>query len=285
MKDCSVTDGPAIGQADPRPTPSRERHGSGSASGPVPLNRLRAFGKTPGGWRGVLSSRNRLWLVPMLAPFVFYGCMLLALVARFGNNGLGRFGVIVAGDWFYVIPGTGKLLAVPLMVQSSIHPVLAAASTVFMDTVVAFAVAFNFNQVQRLPLIDRIVGRLMKQSDELLNRRPLLRKFSFVGLVCFVTIPVEGAGGVGGTVLGMMMGLGPGRAWSAVLLGSSLRSLSLAYSANAARELLARYHYIGYLALVLCAGVIGFSLYRGRRKALAARGVRAGSETDASSDP
>lgn len=205
-------------------------------------------------------------LIPLTATVLFYGGICLALVAQSGRAGFGRFGMILAGDWFYVIPGTGKILAVPLMVSKSIHPTLAAASTIFMDCVVSFAVAFNFNQLCRLPMFGSLVRRLMDRSENLLKRRRFLRRFSFAGLVCVVAIPVEGAGGVGGTILGLMMGLGPARAWGAVFIGASLRSFCLAYGADFARRFLARYDIAGFVALILCLGIIGLSLYRGHRK-------------------
>jgi hypothetical protein len=78
-------------------------------------------------------------------------------------------------------------------------------------------------------------------------------------------LPFKGSGGIGGTILGMIIGLGRLKTWLAILTGSMITSFSLAYSAAAARAYLTQVRWGGYLVLAFFITIAICIRYRNRR--------------------
>lgn len=209
--------------------------------------------------------RMALFVGPMLLPFICYGLLCLVMFVRSGGEGLKEFGALLAGDWLYFLPGAGKITAIPMMIEADLPPPLVAASTVFLDTLVAFFVAFNFGYIQRFPISDRFVGVFLRESEAFLEKHRWIRKFSFLALIFYVMLPFKGSGGIGGTMLGMLIGLGRLKTWLAIFTGSMITSFSLAYSAAAARAYLAEVRWGGYLVLAFFITIAIYIRYRNRK--------------------
>jgi hypothetical protein len=221
---------------------------------------------------------------PILFPFICYGLLCLVMFVRSGEDGLKDFSALLAGDWIYFLPGASKITAIPMMIEADLPPALVASSTVYLDTVVAFFVAFNFGYIQRFPITDRFVGVFLRESEGFLERHHWIRNFSFLAIAFYVTLPFEGSGGIGGTLLGMAIGLGRLKTWLAILTGSTIASFSLAYSAAAARAYLTQVKHGGYLVLAFFLTIAIFISYKNRRSRAAAQTQPAGLSKDSNSD-
>ena len=209
--------------------------------------------------------RMSFFLGPILLPFICYSLLCLILFMRHGEDGLKTFGALVAGDWLYFLPGAGKITAIPMMVEADLPPALIASSTVFLDVVVAFFVAFNFSYIQRFPIADKFTHAFLRESESLLKRHAWIRKCSFLALIFYVMLPFKGSGGIGGTLLGMVIGLGRWKTWLAILTGSLIASFSLAYSAAAARAYLSNMRRGGYIVLAFFLSIVAYSIYKNRK--------------------
>jgi uncharacterized membrane protein len=209
--------------------------------------------------------RMRFFYGPMILPLIVYGGLCAILTISWGEAGFKYFSLLLGGNWIYFLPGAGKEVAIPLMVGGGIHPALVAATVVFLDNNVSFFMAFNFAYIEKFPIVDRFVRVFLQGCEKMLGQRKLLRRFSFLGLVFFVMIPFEGAGGIGGTLLGMVIGLGRLRTWLAILIGTSIASFSMAYSAEAAKQFLSKLRYGGYVTLFFFVFIIIYSIYKERK--------------------
>jgi uncharacterized membrane protein len=222
------------------------------------------FDRQPEESREGYKRRMIFFVGPMVLPFVCYGLLCLVMYARSGDGGLKEFSKLLAGDWLYFLPGAGKITAIPMMVEADLPPPLIACSTVFLDVLGAFFVAFNFGYIQRFPITDRFTRVFLTESENLLRKHKWIRKFSFLALVFYVMLPFKGSGGIGGTMLGMVIGLGRLRTWLAILTGSIITSFSLAYGAAAARAYLLEVRRGGYVVLAFFLGLVVYVIFRNR---------------------
>jgi len=241
------------------------------------------FDRQPDETRESYKRRMIFFVGPMALPFICYGLLCLVMFARSGDEGLKEFGKLVAGDWLYFLPGAGKITAIPMMVEADLAPPLVACSTVFLDTVMAFFVAFNFGYIQRFPITDRFTRVFLTESENLLKKHKWICKCSFLALVLYVMLPFKGSGGIGGTMLGMVIGLGRLRTWLAILIGSIIASFSLAYGAAAARAYLLEVRRGGYLILAFFFGLVVYVIYRNRTSAAPREGLPERPSEDSSS--
>jgi uncharacterized membrane protein len=222
------------------------------------------FDRRPDETRKSYKRRMIFFAGPMVLPVVCYGLLCLVMFARSGEDGLKEFGKLLAGDWLYFLPGAGKITAIPMMVEADLPPALIACSTIFLDTIVAFFVAFNFNYIQRFPITDRFTRVFLSEGEKLLRKHQWICKCSFLALVFYVMLPFKGSGGIGGTLLGMVIGLGRLRTWLAILTGSIIASFSLAYGAAAARAYLLGVRRGGYVLLAFFLSLAVFIIYKKR---------------------
>src|SRR5262249_10324962 len=134
-----------------------------------------------------------------------------------------------------------------------------------LDSVGCFFVAFNFGYVRRFPITGEFSEIFLRQSESLLRRHAWLRRCSLLALVIYAMMPFKGSGGIGGTLLGFVLGVGGLKTWVAVLTGSAIASFSLAYSAAAARDVLMRMRRGGYVVLAFFICVVAYNFYRQKR--------------------
>jgi uncharacterized membrane protein len=222
------------------------------------------FDRQPGETRERFRWRMVFFVGPMLMPCLCYGLLCLVLFAQSGEAGLREFGKLLAGDWLYFLPGAGKITAIPMMIEADLPPALVAASCVFLDTLVAFFVAYNFNYIQRFPISDRFTRVFLSESENLLKKHQWICKCSFLALVFYVMLPFKGSGGIGGTLLGMVIGLGRLRTWLAILTGSLIASFSLAYGAAAARAYLLEVRRGGYVVMAFFLSLVVYIIFKNR---------------------
>jgi hypothetical protein len=65
-----------------------------------------------------------------------------------------------------------------------------------------------------------------------------MNRWRIPGLAFFVLLPLQGTGGVGATVIGLMAGFTPGEILVAVAIGAALESLAFAVGWGLIRELI-----------------------------------------------
>ncbi len=91
---------------------------------------------------------------------------------------------------------------------------------VFMDILYAYFLAYNLHHVYRLRRLGPAIRRLHDYCRYVLDTRPWMRRWAFSGVAAFVLFPLTGTGAPGGSILGRIVGLGPGTTLFAIAFGS-----------------------------------------------------------------
>ncbi len=199
-----------------------------------------------------ISRRNtyiRLLVPPLLVVIFFILCFLILP----GNSILILGGLMIA----YFIPPSGKESIVPIGIGLGIPWWLMALTLTLLDVITALFMIMNFTLMLRVPRLGPWIERTTATSREFMAERPWMYRWRIPGLAFFVMLPLQGTGGVGATVLGLMAGLTPGEILLAVGIGAAVESLAFALGWGLVWELILANLVLGFaVALVFIIGTI-----------------------------
>lgn len=167
----------------------------------------------------------------------------------------------------YFIPPAGRESLIPFAIAIGLPWWLIALSLSLIDVLTALVIAVNLDLASRIPVIGDWLERITEETEEYLADHPMLRDFSFFGLVVFIFAPVTGSGGIGGSVVGRLIGLSPARVVAAMALGSGLSCFLIALGGEYVRGSLEGGGMMVLIAVsILVAAGTGISLLYYRRK-------------------
>ena len=199
-----------------------------------------------------ISRRNtyiRLLVPPLLAVIFFILCFLILSKNRILILG----GLMVA----YFIPPSGKESIIPIGIGLGIPWWLMALTLTLLDVITALFMIMNFALMLRVPRLGPWIEKTTATSREFMAERPWMNRWRIPGLAFFVMLPLQGTGGVGATVVGLMIGLTPGEILLAVGIGAAVESLAFALGWGLVRELILANLVLGFVAaFVLIIGTI-----------------------------
>jgi uncharacterized membrane protein len=171
----------------------------------------------------VLSRRDihfRILLPLVLALAWYLGSYLLLPREQFLILG----GLIIA----YFIPPSGKESVIPVGIALGVPWWFMAVTLAVLDILTALFMILNFSLVLKLPHLGPWISRFLASGKEFMAQRPWIARWRILGVAFFVFLPLQGTGGVGATLVGLMVGLTPGEILLAVGIGGSLEALTFA---------------------------------------------------------
>jgi len=197
--------------------------------------------------RGVqdISRRNtyiRL-LVPPLLVVIFF---ILTFLVLSGNQIPILGGLMLA----YFIPPSGKESIIPIGIGLGIPWWLMALTLTLLDVITALFMLLNFTLMLRVPRLGPWIEKTTASSREFMAEHPWLNRWRIPGLALFVMLPLQGTGGVGATVIGLMVGLTPTEILVAVAMGATVESLAFAVGWGLVRELMLANFVLGIVVAV-----------------------------------
>jgi len=200
-------------------------------------------------------------LIRIAIPFVIGGFYILLCFLFMPSDSALLLGGLMLG---YLVPPAGKESIVPLGIALGFPWWLIAFSIGLMDVLAGIFMALNCDVAVKIPLLGRWIRRFLEKGNDFVRKRPWLEKFYFSGVVLFVMFPLQGSGGIGGSLVGWMIGLSPGRTLLAITIGAFLGCTLVAIGSQAIRDLLLSNPVAGILALVavIATLVISYSFYR-----------------------
>jgi uncharacterized membrane protein len=170
-----------------------------------------------------ISRRNRylrLLIPPLLAIIFFILCFLILSRDRM---------LILGGLMFaYFIPPSGKESIIPIGIGLGIPWWLMALTLTFLDIITSLFMIMNFAIMIRVPRLGPWIEKTTATGKEFIEERPWIARWRIPGVAFFVMLPLQGTGGVGATVVGLMAGLTPGEILLAVGIGAAVESLAFA---------------------------------------------------------
>jgi uncharacterized membrane protein len=180
---------------------------------------------------------------------------------------LAHGGLLIA----YILPPAGKESVIPIGIALGLPWWLMTISISLMDILAAIFMALNFDIALKIPVVGRWIRKFITNGKEFFGLRPWLGRFSFVGVVMFVMFPLQGSGGIGGTLVGRMMGLSPGKVILAITIGSILGCAAIALGTEYIKHLILADPVLGLAIAAFVIGILGL-LYLMYRKRMQARG-------------
>jgi len=132
---------------------------------------------------------------------------------------------------FYTIPPMGKEILIPTVLSDADAPpaFLVGLGTFVIDAVFSLFIIWNYDWVKKIPYFGPKMKVLEEKGRDRVARSRWFSKASFAAVIFFVFVPLQGSGGVGGTILGRVLGMNPYMVLLAVLIGSSIGSFGYAY--------------------------------------------------------
>ncbi|MDD1706768.1 MAG: small multi-drug export protein [Methanoregulaceae archaeon] len=210
-----------------------------------------------------LSTEIRLLLPVFLVFTFFFGCFLI--IPQTKTLILG--GLMIA----YFIPPSGKESLIPVGIALGIPWWLMAFTLAFLDVVTALFMILNFDLVLRLPYIGPWATKFLNSGTAFMAERPWLSRWRILGVAFFVFLPLQGTGGVGATIVGMMTGLNPGEILLAIGIGASVECLVFAIGSELILNLILTNFILGVTVALLviltaAAGMFMYIRYRNRKR-------------------
>jgi uncharacterized membrane protein len=186
------------------------------------MKKVRASVEKPGAYK-----HRRDKYLKLGGPFLFFFIGLAVLYILYpGSKFLVIFGLMIA----YFVPPAGKETIIPLGILAlNLNWVLVALVITFADIVTALFFVWNFDYAKKVPILGPWITNFEKKNSNIMSEKKWLQGMTYVGLVFFVFVPLQGTEAVGGSVLGRILGLKPWTVFSAILFGSLTGSLATAY--------------------------------------------------------
>ncbi|MFA7199723.1 MAG: small multi-drug export protein, partial [Methanoculleus sp.] len=121
----------------------------------------------------------------------------------------------------------------------------------------------------RLPLIGRLIESGMTAGRNYTTTQPWLRRFSTIGVILFVFIPLQGTGAMNGSILGRLLGLEKFRVFGCACIGSIASCLVFSLGADVLLDVYRQSPTLGIGILVaiivaVVTGIVGWRLHRRR---------------------
>ncbi|MFH0816200.1 MAG: small multi-drug export protein [Methanobacteriota archaeon] len=105
---------------------------------------------------------------------------------------------------------------------------LVAFSVAFIDITCSMFLVNNFDLLQMIPVIGKWLRKLEEKGAARLRKRREGEKLAFMGLTGFVSLSVQGSGGIMSTLIGRMAGIRGRVVFAAVTAGSLIGCFAIA---------------------------------------------------------
>ena len=183
----------------------------------------------------------RLLFPPLIAVIFFLMCFLI----------LPRDRILILGGLMlaYYVPPAGKESIIPIGIGLGIPWWLMAITVTLLDVITSLFMIMNFVLMLRVPRLGPWIEKTTLTGREFMEEHPWMARWRIPGVAFFVMLPLQGTGGVGATVVGLMVGLSPGEILLAVGIGAAFESLIFALGSELIWRVLMA-HFIAGTAVV-----------------------------------
>jgi len=186
-------------------------------------------------------------------PVILLGAYLVFLIALLPSDALKiHLGLMFA----YFIPPAGKESIIPLGIALGYPWWLMTISIAMMDALTALFLALNFDVAMKIPVLGTWMKKFMDTGSAFFAEHKWIERLSFVGLVIFVMFPLQGSGGIGGTLVGRMLGMNRWEVVLAVTIGAFTGCFAIALGAEYLKIAFGEGMIYGAVALAIIVAVL-----------------------------
>ena len=187
-------------------------------------------------------------------PFIFISTYILILYQILPEVDFFRMGGIMLA---YFFPPAGKESMIPLGIALGIPWYIVALSIALVDVASGMFMVWNFDLALKIPLLGDWINRFVEGGGNIISRHRWLEGIYFFGLVAFIMFPLQGSGGVGGSILGRILGLKKIEVLAAVTLGAFIGCFSIAIGVEYVLLILERSLIVGMMVILVAVTVLG----------------------------
>lgn len=157
----------------------------------------------------------------------------------------------------YYIPPAGKESIIPIGIGLGIPWWIMAVSLALLDVLTSLFMILNFNIALRIPVLGPWISRFLASGDEFMEKHSWISKWSVLGVALFVLLPLQGTGGVGATLVGIITGLSPQKILLAIGCGAMAECLVFALGSEIIWQLIMDNMFLGLgVAALAVSGLI-----------------------------
>ena len=171
-------------------------------------------------------ARISLRIMLFFVPFIIASLYLISLFIMLGDSP--RFWIVGTAMFAYFFPPLGKESVIPGAIwgglldhfSPGVAIVLIASSIAFVDIISGLFLLWNFDLVEKVPLLGTYIRKFEKKGKNYLAKKQWVERVAFVGVILFVMFPFQGSGAVGATILGRIIGMNKLKVWFAIIIGA-----------------------------------------------------------------
>ena len=171
--------------------------------------------------------RAALFVLPAAFAFLYVVTLLAVLSPE-------AWAVVYGGMTLYLLAPVGTEIVIPIVVlglQSlGAPPAVLAIGIMSIPMVDVFAglfIAWNWDLLERVPYLGGVVRHVERKCHDIIAKKRWGEGVTLTALAAYVALPVQMTGGVFGSVLGRVMGIGKARVFAAVVAGSLLGAIPM----------------------------------------------------------
>lgn len=166
----------------------------------------------------------------------------------------------------YFFPPLGKESVIPMAISTGINPLMIASVVAFLDLIAALFLLWNYDFVKLAPFLGSWMERFEQKGRKVSKEKTWMKSIEILGVMFFVMFPLQGSGGVGGTILGRLLGLNRYTVFSAICIGSFSGCLIIAYTADTIKKILFDNFLLGLFLIGIILFLGGYYVYHRRGK-------------------
>jgi uncharacterized membrane protein len=177
-------------------------------------------------------ARISLRITLFFVPFIIASLFIIMLFVAMGGDG-SRFRILGGAMFLYFFPPLGKESVIPGAIwgvggasgllehfSPGMSITLIAGTIAFVDIISGLFLLWNFDLVEKVPLLGTYIRKFEKKGKGYLSKKPWVERIAFIGVALFVMFPFQGSGAVGASILGRIIGMNKLKVWFAIIIGA-----------------------------------------------------------------
>ena len=217
-------------------------------------------------FRDLIKSDYPMWVRLFLFVLPFLIVIFYLFLLRFFLS-YGQFLEMSGLMGIYFIPPAGKESVIPFAVSLGIPWYTVGFSVALLDILTCLFLIFNFDLILKVPVFGEWMVSFIAKGRLFFGRHKWVERFSIVGLILCVMFPLQGTGGIGSTILGIVMGLPRRDIFIAITVGSIAGSFLIAAGSNVLKNLIAVDLWLGIgsilgIILLICVAWMAYRWYQ-----------------------
>ena len=133
----------------------------------------------------------------------------------------------------------------------SVDPWSIALAIAFVDIVVALFLVWNYDLAKKIPIVGNFMDKVEKIGRKSEDKYSWIKPLRFIGIILFVMVPVQGSGGLVGSILGRLIGMKPSHTFVAISIGAVAGCLLIAFFSDLILSFVVKNVLIGFLVLIV----------------------------------